>query len=124
MLSQMYAGSLGVPQGKLWCWVWQMKPQNTFRSLSTDKILKVRRRQNQNAQPGDLCSNQHIGIHHNKAQEWEAVGGFRIKEDEVVVGVVVIRGDLEALVAQTLHQGVWVDQEGGRGLICTMEEAL
>jgi len=122
ILSLMFAEYPESQLGKLWYWAWPMKPQSIFRTLLTNKVLKVKRRQSPKDQLDDPCNNQHTGTHHNKVQELEGVAGFQIREAEVVAED--IKGVLEGLVAQTLHQEVWVVQEEVNGLICIMEGVL
>ena len=109
------------PLVRLWCWAWQMKPLNIFRSLSTSKAPRARRKQNLNVHQGDLCSNLHIGtLHSNRIRELEEVVDFLIKEAAVEVVVAVIRVVLEVLDVQILLQEVWEVQVEDRGSTCTM----
>ena len=122
ILSPMFAEYPGSQPERLWYWAWPMKPQSIFRTLLTNKVLKVKRRQSPKDQLEDPCNNQHTGTHHNKVQGWAGVAGFQIREAEAVAEVIKVV--LEGLVALTLHQEVWVVQEEVNGLICIMEEVL
>ena len=124
----MFAGFLDALLGKLWYWEWLMRQPSIFKSWSTGRAQRAKRRQSPSAPRGALCNNQHIGIHPSKVRGWGAVVDFPIREVGVEAGEGVvevdIRGDLEDLAALTYHPEVWGDLAVGKGLICTMVEVL
>ena len=67
--------------------VWQMKTQDIFRILSTDKPPKARKRPSPNVRHENQCRTQHTGIlqsNNNNIsssnREWAGVAGFRVNE--------------------------------------------
>ena len=75
--------------------VWQMKTQDIFRILSTDKPPKARKRPSPNVRHENQCRTQHTGIlksntvnnHLSSSNRgWLEVAGFRVSEVAEIMG--------------------------------------
>ena len=105
--------------------VWQMKAQDIFRILSTDKPPKARKRPSPNVRHENRCKTRHTGIRQSNNnnnisssnREWEAVADFRVSE------VAEIMDNEATSEAQAVPMAVWAGL-GCRGVVGAAEAVV